>query len=100
MSQKSAAEAADVSSRAISDYETGKVSPQLRVFERLLEAYGITTLQQLAALAAPRGDEVREAAVEQLQKISPGKSADYYRGLADAYTLIAETVDGEKHKGE
>lgn len=96
--QATAGAAVGKSSKAISHYERGIVSPQLDVVEKLLELYGVTSLHALAALAAPPADEIREAAAEQLRAISPGKSSDYYRGLADAYAKIAETVDAEKPK--
>lgn len=90
--QATAGAAVGKSSKAISHYERGIVSPQLDVVERLLELYGITSLQALAALTTPPADEVREATMEQLRQIAPGHSADYYRGLAEAYSQIAEAV--------
>lgn len=101
LSQAEAAAAAGISQRTLSGYEKGRASPTVEVFEKLMAAFGVRSLLQLIEVvsgASAPADEIREAAAEQLRAISPGKSSDYYRGLADAYAKIAETVDAEKPK--
>lgn len=95
MEQSAAGAAIGKSGKAISHYERGIVSPQLAVVDKLLELYGVNSMSRLAVLLEPV-DEVRESAASELRHLMPGESAEYLRGLSDAYARMADAADRRK----
>lgn len=81
LSQEEAAKRAEVSARALTNWETGNVSPKVEDFSRLLAVYGIETLDELCRFVA--GDEKLNRRAEAIRDLRPGRTAAEYREMAD-----------------
>lgn len=90
LSQEDAARAAKVSPRALTNWETGKVSPQIDDFLRLLSVYGIKTLDDLCRFVAGERIEQRESEIRELR---PTRDSTYYRAMAEM-TERLERLEG------